>query len=76
MQALSQLSYSPKPVVGGHCNAEPLVVSCGRETEVDERLPLHQAHGQVVRLIELVAPGDEGVRVGRAVGAADIAARR
>src|SRR5204862_4068045 len=38
-QTLSQLSYSPKPVIVGHCNAHLLVVPGRSKPEIDVRFP-------------------------------------
>src|SRR3954451_8701561 len=52
---LSQLSYSPKPVIVGPCNADPLIVPGRREAEMQHVPALDMADRDEEALVEVRA---------------------
>src|SRR3954452_99837 len=83
MQALSQLSYSPKSldhlievVVGRHPDPEPLVVTGGRKAQVEIRLTGKLFDRQQEAAVELVAVDADRVDLVQAIRRSDVAGRR
>jgi hypothetical protein len=63
MAALSQLSYSPKLVIGSHCNADPLVVLRGRQTQMKLRFSRDLGDRHVVAALERIAVDRQWIKL-------------